>query len=238
MACTRCKIFTGQDWHLMMWKYYRGSTWIGGNCPPWSSVLGFEVVIFRTWWFFFVCWLGKFIKFIFINLITVDDMLQLEEIRIQTIQDEHIWGMGMMISGSISQLSSVTKSIWLLSRDVSGLISEYTTMVNLIGSSTKLNQASLARDREYQYTIWGFFLTWKVEFLCMCWLNNWAQIEGSHVTQWDIHFLEKFQMYLLGNICSTEVQGLTVLKSCGFWACSVCENELFPTTYVEEKKCA
>ena len=69
VVCARCDWLTGQDWDLPMWKYYRGRTWIGVNWSPWSSVLGFEVLIFCNWGCNFCRLTWWFSKLIFSNAI-------------------------------------------------------------------------------------------------------------------------------------------------------------------------
>ena len=49
MVCARCDQFPDQDRDLLMWKSTRVGKRVGENCPPRSSMLGFEVVIFWTW---------------------------------------------------------------------------------------------------------------------------------------------------------------------------------------------
>ena len=54
---------TRPGWNRLMWQYSRGSTWVGGNFPPWVSVLGFEVGMFWNWKCCFwrlIWWFSKF----------------------------------------------------------------------------------------------------------------------------------------------------------------------------------
>ena len=45
-----------------MWQYSRYVTWVGGNWPSWSSVLGFEVMMFCTMEFCFWRFTGWVLK--------------------------------------------------------------------------------------------------------------------------------------------------------------------------------
>ena len=108
------------------------------------------------------------------------------------------------------QLIRMKNYVWLLRRDVSVSRSEDTTVETLIGSSPKLNQVALARDRAYLYTALVYVWSFVNLKLCAC-INDhslksllWLYVVQTYLCEVWTDFC-KFRMSLVNKCTSKDV---------------------------------